>query len=178
MTLGDRVAVLDRGSLRQVGPPLDLYRRPADRFVAGFLGWPPMSFLEGRLAVDGDRVVLQGNDGVLGAAVGRFPAGKRLAGADVVVGVRAEDVTWADHLAVGGAQDGLLTMQVDQVERLGGVSVLRLVRGGWRLLALHVGPGGPTRHDRIAAAVDLGRASVFDPATGRALAHPGTSSGG
>src|SRR5262249_8550151 len=64
MTLGDRVAVLDRGSLRQVGKPLDLYRRPADRFVAGFLGWPPMSFLAGRLVAAGDERVFAGQEAI------------------------------------------------------------------------------------------------------------------
>src|SRR6185369_2494886 len=49
MTLGDRVVVLDHGTAQQVGRPLDLYERPANRFVAGFLGWPPMNFLDGRL---------------------------------------------------------------------------------------------------------------------------------
>jgi multiple sugar transport system ATP-binding protein len=170
MTLGDRVAVLDRGSLRQVGPPLDLYHRPADRFVAGFLGWPPMSFLEGRLVADGDKFVFRGPDAALDVPGDRLPVWRRFADGDVLMGVRAEHVSWAD----GGAQEGLLTMRVDRVERLGGVSLLRLSRGGWRLLALHVGPGGPARDDRVRTAVDLGRASVFDPATGRALAHPGT----
>jgi len=46
MTLGDRVAVLDRGVLQQVAPPMELYRRPANRFVAGFIGSPGMNFLE------------------------------------------------------------------------------------------------------------------------------------
>src|SRR5262249_18269646 len=50
MTLGDRVAVLDRGKVQQVGRPLDLYERPDNCFVAGFLGWPPMNFFDGRLA--------------------------------------------------------------------------------------------------------------------------------
>jgi multiple sugar transport system ATP-binding protein len=174
MTLGDRVAVLDRGSLRQVGPPLDLYRRPADRFVAGFLGWPPMSFLEGRLVADGVRLVFRGLDGALEVPAERLPQWKPFVGSELVLGIRAEDVSWVNGGAAEKERQGLLTMRVDRVERLGGVSLLRLERGGWRLLALHVGPNGPARDDRIATAVDLGRASVFDPATGRALAHPGS----
>jgi ABC-type sugar transport system ATPase subunit len=46
MTLADRIAVLDRGRLQQVGTPRELYEEPVNRFVAGFLGTPPMSFLE------------------------------------------------------------------------------------------------------------------------------------
>ena len=51
MTLADRLAVLDHGRLEQVGPPAEVYRRPASRFVAGFLGSPPMNFLDGHLAI-------------------------------------------------------------------------------------------------------------------------------
>ena len=49
MTLGDRIAVLKDGRVRQVGRPLDVYARPADRFVAGFVGTPPMNFLDGQV---------------------------------------------------------------------------------------------------------------------------------
>jgi ABC-type sugar transport system ATPase subunit len=46
MTLGDRIAVMEAGVMQQVGPPMDVYRKPANRFVAGFIGTPPMNFLE------------------------------------------------------------------------------------------------------------------------------------
>src|SRR5215208_246795 len=49
MTMGDRIGVMERGRLVQVATPLEIYRRPCNRFVAGFIGTPPMSFLEGRL---------------------------------------------------------------------------------------------------------------------------------
>jgi multiple sugar transport system ATP-binding protein len=50
MTLGDRIVVMSKGVVQQVGPPLGVYRRPANRFVAGFIGSPPMNFINGRLA--------------------------------------------------------------------------------------------------------------------------------
>src|SRR4029079_17713137 len=50
MTMGDRIAVMQGGRLAQVGTPLEVYRRPANRFVAGFIGTPPMSFVEGEIA--------------------------------------------------------------------------------------------------------------------------------
>jgi multiple sugar transport system ATP-binding protein len=49
MTMGDRIGVMNKGRLVQVGAPSEVYRRPADRFVAGFLGSPPMNFVEGRI---------------------------------------------------------------------------------------------------------------------------------
>jgi multiple sugar transport system ATP-binding protein len=94
MTMGDRVAVLDAGRLQQVGTPHEIYDQPANLFVAGFIGSPPMNLLHGKvLAGDGGPVV------ALGSA--RIPMApeqadrRRLAAwidRDVVVGVRPEDV--------------------------------------------------------------------------------------
>src|SRR5205807_3793997 len=56
LTLGDRVGVLERGKLQQIDRPTALYDRPCNRFVAGFLGWPPMNFLDGELVRRGDRL--------------------------------------------------------------------------------------------------------------------------
>jgi len=54
MTLGDRIAVMSQGKIQQVGAPIDVYRKPANRFVAGFVGLPPMNFIEGRIErIDG-----------------------------------------------------------------------------------------------------------------------------
>src|SRR5262249_36574878 len=56
MTLGDRMVVLDRGRIQQVAPPADVYERPANIFVAGFVGTPPMNLLAGELVDDALRV--------------------------------------------------------------------------------------------------------------------------
>jgi ABC-type sugar transport system ATPase subunit len=90
LTLGDRVAVLERGRLQQVASPAELYARPANRFVAGFIGSPPMNFLPARLL-----------------------AGARADG-ELVAGVRPE----ALRLGRAGAADALAAT-VEQVEALG-----------------------------------------------------------
>jgi ABC-type sugar transport system ATPase subunit len=90
LTLGDRVAVLERGRLQQVASPAELYARPANRFVAGFIGSPPMNFLPARL----------------------LPGAR--ADGEVVAGVRPE------ALRLGGAGvAGALAATVEQVEALG-----------------------------------------------------------
>jgi multiple sugar transport system ATP-binding protein len=66
MTLGDRIAVLDRGTIVQCAPPEEVYRRPANRTVAAFVGSPPMNFFEARLVADGPSLAVQ-------CAWGRFP---------------------------------------------------------------------------------------------------------
>ena len=62
MTLGDRVAVLDHGHLQQVAPPQELYEQPANTFVAGFIGNPPMNLFPARLVADAGGLQLQAGD--------------------------------------------------------------------------------------------------------------------
>src|SRR6476619_430794 len=61
MTLGDRIVVMKDGVVQQVGTPLALYRRPANRFVAGFIGSPAMNFMDGRLTMEDDRLIMTGD---------------------------------------------------------------------------------------------------------------------
>src|SRR5262249_29984757 len=62
MTMGDRIVIMNKGVIRQVGTPFEVYDRPANRFVAGFIGTPPMNFFDAELATNGDasEVVLSG----------------------------------------------------------------------------------------------------------------------
>jgi multiple sugar transport system ATP-binding protein len=165
MALGDRVAVLDRGEVQQVGPPRELYERPANRFVAGFLGWPPMNLLDGRLVE---------KEGGLRFVCGPFDwpapnAWRETAGGEVTVGIRPE------HVRLRGADpnDGMAVLEVRLVERLGPVSLVTLQRGGLALTARLEGalPVG----EQVAAGVEipLARAHLFDRTTGRVLSHGG-----
>src|SRR5205823_1247002 len=96
MTLGDRVVVLNRGVVQQVAPPAVLYRNPANRFVAGFIGWPPMNFLDGQFTAVGGELRLVGEGCWLS-----FPEpipGCWVAHRDrpVTLGIRPEDVELAE----------------------------------------------------------------------------------
>ncbi|HEY1573223.1 MAG TPA: sn-glycerol-3-phosphate ABC transporter ATP-binding protein UgpC [Pseudonocardiaceae bacterium] len=121
MTLGDRVAVMRKGVLQQVGPPQELYDRPVNLFVAGFIGSPGMNVLAGRLetddegrywtALDSQRLLLA--DTVLQDR----PALKAYVGRDVIVGIRPEDMEDAE---IAGHQDGFVLKSVaDLVEAMG-----------------------------------------------------------
>jgi multiple sugar transport system ATP-binding protein len=109
MTLGTRIAVFNAGRIEQVGRPIDLYRKPATQFVAGFLGSPRMSFLAGIATSEGDGIRLR-----LGESGSVLLPGQRLQGAacEVTLGVRPE------HFSVATHQQGLRAV-VDQVEHLG-----------------------------------------------------------
>lgn len=114
MTMADRIVVLRDGVIEQAGSPLDLYNKPANRFVAGFIGSPKMNFLEGVAAGQtavGLQVKLHGGETVTIPAT----ASQVADAAPVCVGIRPEHV----ELAAGG-----LPMQVALTEQLGGNTVL------------------------------------------------------
>jgi multiple sugar transport system ATP-binding protein len=90
MTMADRIVVMHQGRVQQVGPPLEIYHDPANRFVAGFFGVPAMNFVEGELGEEGGRLRFRGP--ALGLRLERPGAGVGPA----VLGVRPEHVRLAD----------------------------------------------------------------------------------
>src|SRR5262249_45935453 len=87
MTMGDKIVVLNGGRVEQIGAPLDLYDRPANTFVATFLGSPAMNLIEGTIDGAGTRILLAD-----GYSVGIGSSAASLAGRQVVFGVRPENV--------------------------------------------------------------------------------------
>ena len=109
MTLGDRLIVMDNGYAAQIGSPLEVYERPATRFVAGFIGSPAMNFLDVRLSTNGKYVEIS-EDIKLPLDNGSVPEhGNR----EVILGIRPE------HFELHESQDSVLQFRVDHVELLG-----------------------------------------------------------
>jgi multiple sugar transport system ATP-binding protein len=113
MTMGHRIAIIADGALQQVGAPQDVYERPGNLFVAGFIGTPPMNIIEARVVTEGESLAVS----LPGA---RVPLPKALAHAvatlgldEVVVGVRPE------HLLLSADGDGIVPATVTVVESLG-----------------------------------------------------------
>ena len=121
MTMGDRVAVLKQGHLQQVDAPQVLYDRPANIFVAGFIGSPAMNLVDAALDRDGDRLVATFGSTALeldGAVLDRRPALRRHEGRRVVIGIRPEDLQDAS-VATGAPPGRRLSADVDLLEALG-----------------------------------------------------------
>jgi multiple sugar transport system ATP-binding protein len=118
MTMGDRVAVMSMGVLQQVDHPQRLYDEPANLFVAGFIGTPPMNLFEGTVHGAGDDVAVTIGSSTLPigqVCLQRYPGVRRLDGGAVVVGVRAEDV----HPASARTDLPTVDARVELVEALG-----------------------------------------------------------
>ena len=118
MTMGDRVAVMSQGLLQQVDRPQALYDEPANLFVAGFIGTPPMNLLETTVAVDNGSVALDLGRQRLklsDQALRRFPALRDSGGRRAVVGIRADDL----HSAAARPDLPAITARLELVEALG-----------------------------------------------------------
>jgi multiple sugar transport system ATP-binding protein len=115
MTMGHRICVLRDGKLQQVGTPLEVYQRPANAFVAQFIGTPPMNFVRGTLAEGGTRVAAGGFAVPVPAALRAATAGRD--GRKVILGVRAEHILSDGRAARGEAAP--LRTTVELVETLG-----------------------------------------------------------
>lgn len=100
MTLGDRIAVMNAGTLHQCGPPLEVYNRPLDRFVAGFLGTATMNFLDGRLEGTGESLAFVSRAGRLTLPRERTEQLAQHLGRAVVLGIRPE------HVSIVGSDRG------------------------------------------------------------------------
>jgi len=137
MTLGDRIVVLADGHIQQVGRPIDLYRAPVNRFVAGFIGTPTMNFVEGGLREDNGELffVAQG----VSIKVGRDRAAKTSAQEPVTFGIRPEDLrveSSGNNSEESGQTGESLLGKVVLVERLGGTSHVHFdIEGGTRMMA-------------------------------------------
>lgn len=155
LTLADRIVVMKNGLIQQIGPPGEVYRRPVNRFVAGFIGSPAMNFVEGR--IDNGRFTA----GPMGIALdgyefadGGLPAG------DVGLGLRPEHIRLGDADGPGlvGAEG-----QVEVVEPMGADTLLWTSIGGQPIA---IRTDGESRHrvgETVRFVLDLPKASLFGP---------------
>jgi multiple sugar transport system ATP-binding protein len=189
MTMGDRVAVMRKGELQQVAPPQELYERPDNMFVAGFIGSPAMNMLEAQIAQqDGRRVVLVGDDTI--DLDERYDFLEPWVGREVVLGVRPEDL---EDATIAPSDQPRMSALVQLHEALGSevlvhftTSARPAVTDEMRELAADMGEDRPAEKlaalvgrfnprtrvadgDRIEVAVDPHALQFFDPATGNTI---------
>ncbi len=156
MTLADRIVVLRSGKIEQVGTPLDLYNKPANKFVAGFIGAPSMNFISGKIvAVDsnGTGVNILGEDTMTMARVAENAA----AGDAITVGVRPQ------HIRLAAPDEPNISATVDLVEALGSETVVHAhARDGETLLAVLPGQQALEKGNNVRLTFDANDLHLFD----------------
>jgi len=201
MTLGDRLAVMKRGVLQQVGPPQELYDRPVNLFVAGFIGSPGMNVVGATLELgDDDRYRVRFSSQFLelpDSVLQERPALRRYVGQPIVLGIRPEDME--DATIVGTEGGATLRSDADLVEAMGSDvlvhfpldtkqitsdEVRELARDGALVDPGPVGTADATvlvgrfsprtrvfEGQPIEVRVDTARLHFFDPASGSSVWH-------
>ncbi len=160
MTLGDRVAVLRDGALQQVDTPDALYRRPANAFVATFIGSPAMNLLRGTIRCTGEHCRFEGS----GLSIALSPAASSHRDRTVLLGIRPHDLTLSD-------EPEALRLSVTLVERLGNEQILHLaLPDGDALLAAARSEPPVQPDDVVPVGVPTAAIHLFDRTTSQKLA--------
>jgi multiple sugar transport system ATP-binding protein len=164
LTLADRVAVMHSGVIQQLASPKEIYQRPLNRFVAGFVGSPAMNFISGELRVNSDPVLVTADGTAIKLAGYKFAA-PPVNGRKAVLGVRPEQIHIEEKLEAATA----LPLELNLVEPMGADSLLWGSIGS-ETVSIRVGPDDT---HRIGEKVDVyfqpGMASVFDQESGDRL---------
>ncbi len=163
MSMADVLVVLKAGVVQQIGAPLDVYRRPANQFVAQFIGFPPMNLIEGVVSSGGNAV------DVAGTRVAN-PTRFSSPGDRVTLGLRAEHIATVSG-KTAGSNEHLVTGKVILLEPLGNEILATCLVGGQDLItrlpaSTTLRPGHETR-----LALNMEEAVWFDPASGDVLAE-------
>jgi len=172
MTLGDRVAVMHDGDILQVAAPMELYNRPINRFVGGFIGSPPMNFLPGTLSVADGAVTFVGVDITLPLPPNMAQALKDHADRKMLLGVRPEDIYDA---ALATVPDGTPTfdMHVAVTEPLGAETLVYLHGSNEKeYIIAKLDPNStPAVGATVSVFIDATKCHIFDAATEESLTY-------
>ncbi len=157
MVLSDRVAVMRHGELQQIGPPMEVYRQPANLFVASFIGSPAMNFFEVEVGREDGRLLCDIGDAVLSIPRDVAPGIGDLRRA--ILGVRPMD------LVVGAGRDLAIQGEVFLVEPIGPISYVDVDVGGRAVKAVADPDRAPAIGERVSLGCAAARVHLFDPAS-------------
>jgi multiple sugar transport system ATP-binding protein len=166
MTLSDRIVIMRDGQIEQVGTPDQMFRRPATRFVAGFIGSPPMNLVEAEI-----------RDGKLGFAGGEtLPLPRQFkcsvaSGQKVVFGIRPDDIYPTGHGINSGEESEVhkIELPVTITEPLGNETLVFAEFTGRDWVSRMLNPKPLKAGDRIGMSLDLSQAHLFSVETGKTL---------
>lgn len=168
MTLGNRIAVMNNGTILQTGAPMEIYKKPVNRFVAGFVGSPPMNFLDGKITKKGERLYF--NEGLFEL---RVPDNSRqqLSGyinKEIILGIRPEDIY--DRISISeAAPENIIRAFLEVVEPMGVETHLYLKTRESRFIAKVPSSQKPGSNQDMELVFDMSKANFFDKDTQKTI---------
>ncbi|HRK34082.1 MAG TPA: sn-glycerol-3-phosphate ABC transporter ATP-binding protein UgpC [Candidatus Hydrogenedentes bacterium] len=169
MTMGDRIVVMLGGVIQQIATPLELYNRPVNKFVAGFIGSPPMNMIDGEIYASNGALRFRSADGTIDLLVdaSHRAALEAYSGKKITLGIRPEHFSEnATQTAVDGKS---LSAKVEVVEPMGSEIYLYLALGKQTLTARIISDTEPAVDAPHVIDVAMDRAHYFDPSTEKTI---------
>jgi multiple sugar transport system ATP-binding protein len=176
MTLGDRIVLMNHGAIQQVDAPMEIYRRPANRFVASFIGSPAMNFIPGEVRqgtfrfANGNEAAEAAADHVLSRIITMADTGQRVVNLEdsvpdgpALLGVRPEDLVTRDD----GPRLGTVTLDV--VEHMGHETIAHFALAGGEHVARLAADAKVSPGDQLAISIRPGSYHLFASDDGRRL---------
>jgi ABC-type sugar transport system ATPase subunit len=152
MTLGDKIAVMQKGKIHQIGRPEEVYEKPEDKFVASFLGSPGMNFLSGKIVKKKGRMIFHRKDFTL--ALG--PVSPSLDGMDVEMGIRPEDILIGDENRPEENQ-----ARIDTVSHVGSEKYVHVILGGKTMTIVAPKDASFSRQELIPVYIPKSKIHIF-----------------
>ena len=169
MTMAGRIFIMHKGALQQTGAPMEVYLKPANLFVAGFIGSPSMNFIEAKVIREADAWWIDAGEFKLRAPAAFDARLEPHAGRTVIFGVRPEDMTAHDP-AAGAGGGNTLTARADVVETLGAEIFVHLTCGALAIVARMEAPEQPlTEGQTVDVDLKMLKTHVFDKETSQTI---------
>jgi len=168
MTLGNRIVVMNEGIVQQIADPTTVYDKPVNKFVAGFIGSPPMNFLNGKIIKKDSKLYFYEGRVKVKLVDSMIPVMSNHLDKEVIFGVRSEDIY--DKLFVSEAPpENVVTLSCEVIEPMGSEVFLHLSTGKHRLIAKVGGHNKPQINQDMDLVFDMNKIHFFDKDTEKAI---------
>ncbi|MFH1846952.1 MAG: sn-glycerol-3-phosphate ABC transporter ATP-binding protein UgpC [Candidatus Omnitrophota bacterium] len=168
MTLGDRIVVMKDGIVQQIDAPTSVYNSPINKFVASFIGAPPMNFLEGKIIKKEGKIYFDEGNFRIKAVESMFDILEDYVDKTLILGVRSEDIY--DKLFVSEAPpENIVTMTCEVVEHLGSEVYIHLNTGKHTVVARVSGDANPRINQDMDVVFDMSNIHFFDKTTEKTI---------
>ncbi|MGZ8812041.1 MAG: ABC transporter ATP-binding protein, partial [Thermoanaerobaculia bacterium] len=169
MTMADRIFIMNKGVVQQIGAPMEVYAKPANRFIAGFIGSPAMNFIDAELVAADGGLFINAGDFRVKVPESFRPQLQPYAGRQVVFGVRPEDIAAHDSSAEAD-NENTVTTRAEVVEPLGSEIFAHLTCGANSIVARMAVPDSPLRvGETLKVDLKMAKTHVFDSATSQTI---------
>lgn len=169
MTMANRIFIMHNGTLQQSGVPLEVYKHPANRFVAGFIGSPAMNFIEATLVREDDAYFIDAAGFRARLPEAFYPKVESYAGRTIVFGLRPEDMEEHDPSA-GGDHGSTIRARADVVETLGSETFVYLSCGPHAIVARMEAPEQPLKVGQtLEVDIKMPKTHIFDKETSQTI---------